>query len=292
MIVIEICGGLGNQMFQYAYGRALSRRRGVELALHWSDEDPETPRRFELDRIFDIKARIVTGSEVKAFMGWQHNRLVRRFIVRSGARRLLSRYIEEPHFHFAAQMQQVPDRVYLKGYWQSERYFSDAICSLRDDFSFRRPLSGRNEALVQEMTRGEETPISLHVRRGDFVSSESVRQKHGSCTLEYYRLAIDYLAERVPRPRFLLFSDDMSWVRARLRPSFPHLLVEHNQGAASFEDMRLMSLCRHHIIANSSFSWWGAWLNPGPEKIVVAPVKWFADQTDVADLLPKGWVQL
>lgn len=292
MIVQELSGGLGNQMFQYAFARALALRQGGEVALYWSDEKCETRRELELPAAFHLKAKLLSAAELSAFLGWQHNKVLRKVLGRIGCRSLLSRWLYEPHYHYAAQLRQVPDGSFLRGYWQSEKYFADNGEAIRRDFQFKTPLSPRGRLLEEQIRRTGETAVSLHVRCGDYLSSAAVRNKHGNCPLDFYSAAVAYLAARVPTPRFYLFSDDLDWVQRHLQIPFPHLFVEPYDGGSGQEDMHLMSMCRHHIIANSTFSWWGAWLNPSPEKIVVAPQKWFADGTSAADLLPPEWVRL
>jgi hypothetical protein len=127
------------------------------------------------------------------------------------------------------------------------------------------------------------------VRRGDYINNVKNNATYGECSLDYYRAAIAYISERVVRPYFFIFSDDISWVQDNLKLDVPCQYVEHNYGVDSYNDMHLMSLCRHHIIANSSFSWWGAWLNSRPEKIVVGPRKWFVNDNNVMDRFPADW---
>ena len=134
--------------------------------------------------------------------------------------------------------------------------------------------------------------MSLHVRRGDYANNPSALSTHGLCSLDYYREAVNHIAEKVKEPHFFIFSDDMDWAVDNIRIKFPCEYIDHNKGPGSSEDMRLMSLCRSHIIANSSFSWWGAWLNPDPTKIVVAPKRWFARNVETPDLIPDGWVRI
>src|SRR5262245_48269614 len=135
--------------------------------------------------------------------------------------------------------------------------------------------------------------VSLHVRRGDYVRDPALNRIHGTCSLEYYADAIDYVAQRVPGARFFVFSDDLRWVEHNLPIRHPVEYVRHNTGQQGHEDIRLMSHCQHHIIANSGFSWWGAWLDPRPEKIVCAPARWFADDRyDTRDVIPASWVKL
>lgn len=176
------------------------------------------------------------------------------------------------------------------GYWQSERYFQDIVGIIRRDFSFQRPLAGLNLSLVKQIA--ETNSVSLHIRRGDYVSNPQAFAIHGVCSIEYYEAAIKYVAERVSSPNFFVFSDDMDWARSHLEIRHACCYVENNKGADSYVDMQLMSRCKHNIVANSSFSWWGAWLNGNADKLVTAPRRWFANETDTTDLLPSAWVRL
>jgi hypothetical protein len=119
-----------------------------------------------------------------------------------------------------------------------------------------------------------------------------VTATHGLCPISYYQNAINYISAQVEQPYFFIFSDDMGWAKENLKMDLPCIYIDHNHGAESYNDMRLMSLCQHHIIANSSFSWWGAWLNASSNKIVIAPKKWFANNNNVKDLLPIDWITL
>lgn len=291
-MIVNIIGGLGNQMFQYAAGRALALERGIPLRLDISGfANYGLHQGFELQRVFACPAEIAGAQEIKEILGWQSSLLMRRLLAKPAMS--LFRHpglVVEPHFHYWQGIKEVPADSYLIGYWQSERYFRDAAQTIRDDFTFRIPMSSRNAALAEQIRQAN--AVSLHVRRGDYVKNLKTAATHGLCSLDYYRAAIRYIAERADHPTFFVFSDDMPWVREHLNIEYPCIYVDHNQGAESHNDMRLMSLCDHHIIANSSFSWWGAWLNPKADKMVVAPERWFANQTDVRDLLPPNWVRL
>jgi hypothetical protein len=292
MIVSNIIGGLGNQMFQYAAGRALSLAKGALFSLDISDfTNYRLHQGFELQRVFDCPLQIASEVDIRNILGWQSSPIVRRTLMHprlSFFRR--QGLVVEPHFHYWREVSNVPVDSYLTGYWQSERYFRNAAQTIRSSFIFKPPLNQRNAELVKQIERVN--AISLHVRRGDYVKNPKTTAIHGVCPLEYYRSAIRYVAERVENSSFFIFSDDTAWVKENLKIDFPLQYVDHNQGSESYNDMRLMSLCRHHIIANSSFSWWGAWLNPRPDKIVLAPRKWFANNNDVTDLFPQGWVVL
>lgn len=292
MVISNIIGGLGNQMFQYAAGRALSLARGQLLHLDISGfANYGLHQGFELQRVFNCPVAIATEDEVHAILGWQFSSGIRRIVARPSLAVFRSRdFVVEPHFHYWSEIRNVPQDCYLVGYWQSEKYFKDVAAIIRSDFTFKAPLENLNADLAEQIK--QVNAISLHVRRGDYAKNSKTMAIHGLCALDYYRAAIRYVSNQVEHPYFFIFSDDIGWVKDNLKMNFPCQYVEHNHGADSYNDMRLMSLCHHHIIANSSFSWWGAWLNPNPDKIVIAPNKWFVNEGNVEDLFPQDWVTL
>ena len=291
MVITNLIGGLGNQMFQYAAGRALSLKCNVSLRVDISGfANYGLHQGFELQRIFNCPAEIASEAEVRGILGWQYSSSIRQLLSRPSM--VAFRHeglVVEPYFHYWQEIKNVTNDCYLTGYWQSEKYFLGIATQIRGDFSFRLPLENQNAELAKQIN--QVNAVSLHVRRGDYAHNPKTTETHGLCSLDYYQAAIGYIAERVPPPHFFVFSDDIAWVKNNLKIDFPHQYVDCNHGAESYNDMRLMSMCEHHIIANSSFSWWGAWLNPRMDKIVVAPKHWFANQTDIQDLLPQGWVK-
>lgn len=293
MIITNIVGGLGNQMFQYAVGRALSLAHGVPLRLDVGDFSQYTIHQgFELERVFSTPVALAEPEDLNRTLGWQSSRLALRLLARPEVRCLRSkRLIVEPHFQYFSGINRAPSSCYLKGCWQSERYFSTVIGTIRADFTFRLPLSSENRRVAESIKAVN--AVSLHVRRGDYLSSPKASSVHGVCSLEYYACAINHIIARVKDPVFFVFSDDLDWVKDTLRIDQPCQFVDHNRGSDSFNDMRLMSLCSHHIIANSSFSWWGAWLNSSDSKIVIAPKRWFVDPAiETKDLIPDDWLRL
>lgn len=276
-------GGLGNQMFQYAVGRALALARGTTLELDrgWYLEEGQRAkvrRVFELDS-FELQARM-TQYPAALVRRWEAGRLTlprRRMVVIRAA---------DADMAFDQSILDAPDRTLLIGYWQSEKYFSGVADVIRRDFSFRRPAAAEN-LRMGEAIRGRGA-IAVHVRRADYVSDPM----HPTLGVEYYERAARIVLGRVADPIFVVFSDDADWAKANLDFGCSTVYVTRNAGK-SWEDLRLMTLCRHHIIANSSFSWWGAWLGTSPDKVVVAPERWFGDETlDTRDLIPPGWVRL
>lgn len=292
MVITSLIGGLGNQMFQYAAGRALSLRRGVPLMLDVSGfANYQLHQGFELERLFNCKVEMASEREVRRVLRWQFTSGVRRVLSRPSMAALRRKsFVIEPYFHYWDGIKTIPSDCYLAGYWQSYKYFSGVAEEIRDDFSFRIPLECGNIEIATQIN--EVNSVSLHVRRGDYISTSKNVATYGVCSLDYYRAAIKSIADRVQCPNFFVFSDDPVWVRNNLKIEFNHQYIDHNHGKNSYNDMRLMSLCKHHIIANSSFSWWGAWLNPSVDKIVVAPERWFSNGTNTKDLLPIEWVRL
>ena len=292
MIITHIIGGLGNQMFQYAAGRALSLDRGQLLRLDVSDfTGYGLHQGFELHRVFDCPAETATEAEIRSILGWQFSTGIRRVLARPRLAMIRHNgFVVEPHFHYWPEIRNAPQDCYLVGHWQSEKYFQEVASVIRSDFTFRSPLSDRNTKLAEQI--GQVNAVSLHVRRGDYVKNPKNVTVYGLCTPDYYRTAIQHVCERVEQPYFFIFSDDIIWVKDHLKMDLPCQYVDHNHGSESYNDMHLMSLCRHHIIANSSFSWWGAWLNPTQGKIVVAPQQWFINGNNIQDLYPQGWMVL
>lgn len=291
MIIVHLSGGLGNQMFQYAFGLATATRLGISLKLELNDSSLHIHNGYELGRVFDIRAMQAGPAETDSILGLHRFQLVQRISrLLNPQGRFYRHYVEEPHFHFSPQLLEIPDQSYIRGYWQSEKYFARFESGIRACFAFKQPLRDLNLATADRI--GDENSVSLHIRRNDFANNSIINEKHGLCSLEYYRVAIEYVAQRIERPVFYVFSDDMKWVKSNLEMSHPHCYVENNTGANGYIDMQLMSLCRHNIIANSSFSWWAAWLNSNVDKMVLTPKKWFLQDIDTSDLIPQGWISL
>lgn len=292
MIIVRLSGGLGNQMFQYAAGLALARAHGAQLRfdLEWF-ETRQLHQGLELARVFGLELPRATASERRRIMGWVAPRILCWALSRRSLRMLRPDCLGvEPHFHYWPGFRELPADVFLDGYWQSEKYFASIADEIRQAFRFAEPLDARNAELFDEMAQRES--VALHVRRGDFARDPRVRQVHGVDLGDYFRRAIEEIGARVASPHYYVFSDEPEWVREHLANPASWTCIDHNRGRESYRDMQLMGLCRHNIIANSSFSWWGAWLNSSMNKIVVAPKRWFANGTSTQDLIPQSWVRL
>jgi hypothetical protein len=285
-------GGLGNQMFQYALGRHLALKHGTTLKLDVSflqlmPEDAEyTLRTYELDA-FNIAEQFAGEDEIKKI----NTKSKAGFFFQRLKHRLHDYHIiNEPHFHFAGSILNSPVNSYLEGYWQSEKYFMDIREQLMKDFSFRYPPSEENKK-IGDLIRSENS-VSLHIRRGDYMSNPQTMDVHGSCNISYYRAAIEKIKEMTGSPVFFIFSDEIEWAKKNIDFVDHVHFVDSNEGRGS-EDLRLMIQCRHHIIANSSFSWWGAWLSIYPDKVVIGPCEWLKDKKyNTADILPETWIRI
>ena len=289
MVIVQLVGGLGNQFFQYATGRAVAHRNRTPLKLDISAFDQDPLRSYRLHH-FNIVESIATPDEVahltKRGSGiWKRiSRRVERYLLPPYRRSVFAQRFD----HFDPDILRLRGNVYLIGYWQSEKYFKDIAHIIRQDFTFRHTPDTENQKLARIIANTNS--VSLHIRRGDYVSNPITYQYHGVCSLDYYRAAVARLTQTVKRPHFFVFSDDMEWAQQNLKPDYPVTYVTHNGVERDYEDLRLMSQCKHHIIANSAFSWWGAWLCTRPGKLVIAPRKWFnkAD-CDTSDLIPASW---
>jgi hypothetical protein len=283
-------------MFQYAVGRRLAHAAAADLRLdlNWfsASRAGDTPRSYGLD-VFCIEERFASNADVAALTNSLSERLLRRF-PRFAENEAFYRWrtkVTERHFGFDPVILSLPDQRYLVGYWQSEKYFADIEPVLRRELCFREPLGETCARLADEIRRCE--AISLHVRRGDYVSSPATARFHGVCSCAYYQRAIATVVGQIPAAHFFVFSDDVDWARSNLAPGRPTTWVERVDPERDYEHLQLMSLCKHHIIANSSFSWWGAWLSDNPSKLVIAPRQWFADPMIVTkDLIPKAWQRI
>jgi len=285
-VVVGLSGGLGNQMFQYAAGRALAVRLGVPLVLDLSWFCGQKKRQFALSPF-----RIV--AELRSQCSWlpcQGQALVSR-ISRRWAQRILGvPVLREPHFHYTPEFAVQRGGVFLEGYWQSERYFEEIRFLLQADFALRAQLPPSCDALREAIAACDS--ICVHVRRGDYLSNPVAARTHGTCAEDYYRAGVHELALELERPHCFVFSDDPAWVRHSLALDCDMTVVDLNGPDDAHLDLTLMAACRHFLIANSSLSWWGAWLGQHPGKRVVAPARWFLTQDkDTRDLLPKSWLR-
>lgn len=268
MIIVKLSGGLGNQMFQYAYGRSLELS-GKKVAFDVSFFNgnrarTDTARDFKLNN-FNIETKAKFIIKPRPILNI-FNKLIRRL------------GFKQDDFH------------------QSEKHFGDIADTIRQDFKLRHKMNNVAE-IVFDVIHKNEISISIHVRRGDYVKDAKTNEYHGTCSPEYYKKALATIVDRLQEKdlekiHLFIFSDDIEWVKNNLSFPYPSTFVS-NPAIPDYEELILMSKCTHHIIANSSFSWWGAWLNPNPEKIVIAPAKWFNTKpSSYKDIVPNSWIKI
>ena len=303
MITVSLIGGLGNQMFQYAAGKALAERHGVPLALDISGFRDYALRPFLLDRLLVPEAIASVRAEPTEKPGINFTRAkwkarIDRMLGKAGLPKLASSPNEyrEPHFHYDPAFEALGPKISLFGYFQSERYFNSIAGNLRDWFSPREPLGDAAAAALKRI-EASRLPISVHVRRGDYLKP-GTHEVHGILGETFYRQVFDRLESRIGgEAEIFIFSDDPA-AAEQVLSFIPGSRLNHVRGDPErpWEDMALMARCRHHVIANSSFSWWGAWLNPSSDKIVVAPRAWFVatelSKRNTSDLYPAGWISV
>lgn len=267
MVVVRILGGLGNQMFQYAYAKSLAEK-GYEVQIDISKfKSYKLHGGYHLDK---FRIDLETANSSTALLS------------KIG----LKKTIKEPNLLFNKDLLKVNNNAFIKGYFQTEEYFSDIREILIDQFKIKKELAKSTLAIKNQIELLKNT-CSLHIRRGDYISDKKANKVHGTCDLDYYQKAISYISDQHKNVHFLVFSDDINWVKSNLNVEnanfIDHKVIPH-------EDQYLMSLCKHNITANSSFSWWGAWLNQHNEKIVVAPKQWFVEKEN--EVACKSWIKL
>ena len=292
MIIVKLIGGLGNQMFQYATARRLAEKHSTILKLDVTGFEEYKLHRYSL-HCFQTWEYLATQTEIKSIKGNQNlfNRLKRKITSKLDAKHPKNSWIIEKQFNFDADILETPNNVLLDGYWQTEKYFADITDILRREFVIKYQQDNQSQKFADSIQSTE--AVSLHVRRTDYVQDALTNKIHGTCDQNYYARSVHYIAERVANPHFFIFSDEPQWARDNLKFDFPTTVVDCNDASRNYEDLRLMSMCKHNIIANSSFSWWGAWLNANLDKIICAPNQWFIDPTrNTKDVIPDTWIKL
>jgi hypothetical protein len=285
MHIVKVNGGLGNQMFQYAFALALDRLYGsAKLDLAWIRGE-SAHNGYELDRHFRLRLpecepeeRKTLGDVDPSVLG----RARRRLGLKKKAHYISRSFGWDPHYLSA-------DRDgYFAGYWQSYKYYAGIEDTVHGAFEFIEPLSDRNEVFLEKA--GGRTLIGIHVRRGDYLSIPVLSDV---CGQDYYREALARASDGIRDPLFAFFSDDLDWCRDKLSVEGEAVFVDWNRGMDSYADMRLMIACDELVIANSSFSWWGAWLGERAGRRVFAPPRWYnSRRRDNADIAPPSWERI
>jgi hypothetical protein len=288
MIIVNLSGGLGNQLFQYAFGRFLSEKNNCKLKIDISSYDNYEWHKYSL-KPFYINESFADKNDCDFLKG-------NNISFSDKIKRKLSNHnylCKELNLSFNTNYKHIKSPVYLEGYWQSDKYFNEIETIIRNEYKIKLLPSEVNQQILNKIVN--ENSISLHVRRGNFINIDYVNKIHGTCSSVYYKEAIQLLTSKVINPIFYIFSDDIEWARNNIIINHETIFVDINDSDNDYEDLRLMYSCKHHIIANSTFSWWGAWLNQSKDKIVIAPKNWFSDtnmNNQTKELIPKEWIRL
>lgn len=272
-IITKLVGGLGNQMFQYAAGRKLSNYYGTILKLDITKFklQPGVKRRYALS-IFNIQENFATPEDIRKSANYYFQK----------------RTVE----YFPLPLNFKNSDIYLDGFWQSEKYFKDIEKTIREDFIFKElpnSYAKRWQSIIKKSNS-----VSVHIRMGDYARNPIENKKFGLLPLAYYHNALEIISKKAKNPEVFVFSDEISWAKAKIHFSYPTYFVsDTSPNKIDSEDMRLMSNCKHNIICNSSYSWWGAWLNQNAQKVVVAPKMWRYDGYNNPDVqVPKNWLKI
>ncbi len=265
MIVSKLSGGLGNQLFQYSFGRYLANKQGTKLLLDISFYRNQNKRKYMLDA-FNIDAEVT----IKVF-------------------NLIE--FKEHNFAFDYKYKEISDNSIINGYWQSERYFEEIAQSIRDELTIRGKMTNAANKIIEQIkTRSS---VSIHIRRGDYITEKKTNLFHGVCDLDYYNNAIDYINSICDLPDAYIFSDDIEWCKNNINIKNKIFFVNDDRKISDCEELIIMSNCENNIISNSTFSWWSAWLNDKKNKIVISPKKWFLDENiNTVDLIPQNWIKI
>lgn len=286
MLIIEVMGGLGNQLQQYAlYRKMKSLGKEVKLDVSWFRDEKKQDsvlarRRLELEYFENLPMEICTEAEKERLTGRDDIRGKMKRRLFPGSRKV---FRESGIYH--PEIFEFDDR-YLSGFWACEKYYADILPELRKLIIFPKMENKQNTQTIDRMKN--ELSVSVHIRRGDYLDRENAAMFGGICTERYYEAAVAYVREKCPDARYYIFSDDPAYAGEKYQGA-QYTVVDWNTGENSFYDIRLMSCCRHNICANSTFSFWGARLNPNPDKIMIRPAKHKNSQQIIPEEMHKLW---
>tara|TARA_R110002126_G_scaffold291763_2_gene457117 strand:+ start:15216 stop:16019 length:804 start_codon:yes stop_codon:yes gene_type:complete len=267
VIIVRIVGGLGNQMFQYAYAKSLEQR-GFEVQIDISKfKKYKLHGGYQLDK---YKIDLGTSGNFSTLL----------------SKLQLKKNRKEKSLLFDKKFLQLSGNEYVKGYFQTEKYFTNIRHILLNQFVIQQKLSNTTTEYAARI-KNDTNSCSVHIRRGDFISDQKANSVHGTCDVNYYKKAIELINTKFKETHFFVFSDDISWTKTNLKIDNA---IYINHKTIPHEDLHLMSLCNHNITANSSFSWWAAWLNQYKNKTVIAPKKWFIEKKN--EVACENWIQL
>jgi len=284
MLIVKVIGGLGNQMFQYAFGQYLIKQ-GFVVKYDISDFENYSLRNYRLKEVFDIDLPLAEMNErenIKDSSQFFFPKIRRKLIGKKKS------HITEKNFDIN-KLNKSKD-YYLGGYWNNWYYVNCVDKLIRKKFQVVNSLTPKGSILLKEIENTES--VGIHFRRGDYVANKKVNKTHGLCGMDYYNRAVNFFIQELTNPVFYIFSDDIKWVKENFK--ITDYAVKYIENTKDFDDLQLMYSCKHNIIANSTFSWWGAWLNDNPNKRIVAPKRWFRNykKDKRIQILPEEWIKI
>lgn len=290
MVIVQVTGGLGNQMFAYATGKALSLRTGTDLYLDTSfysmsevSKGPDHQKKCTLD-VFEAQPKIISDYQLSLlkrikifFKGYLYGLLSKVNVLKI--------YREKGILSYDPTIKNIKSKIlYIEGSFQNEEYFCDFIQEIRNDFRFINIEQDKINFSLGELMSSENS-VSIHIRRGDYLQGD-----FHACDINYYRRAIKKMQQLIADPTLYIFSDDIAWCKNNLIGYDKIIFLDHNKNEDNYKDLYLMSKCKNNIIANSTFSWWGAWLNNNTEKIVISPEEWLPFHgIKSKQMIPSSW---
>jgi hypothetical protein len=290
MIVVKLKGGIGNQMFQYAIGKSLACRNDSNIILDMTHFSRSINREFSL-YAFSLSPVTTKISKLAYCFPFLPCKRLSRTINKMGQMAGLLKIVNESEnmkFNFQKEVLNLKGNIYLDGYWQNEKYFKGIEDVIRRDFIFKKGVEKKNIKLLNLIK--ETNSVSVHVRRGDYIN----HPRFENLSIDYYKKSIETISKKIQNAKFFFFSDDISWIKRNIEFSNDFYFIDCNN--KDYEDLCLMTKCKHHIIANSSFSWWGAWLGENKKKIIIAPQKWLTDfgkkknKIKKIEIVPEKWI--
>ena len=292
MVIVKISGGLGNQLFQYAFGKAIEEKYGydVKYDLSYYEDIPkdDTYREVFVSRYIPLHM-LATKDDILKITKWDKS-VWKKALKRLGFAEYRTKY-ERPG-DGVTSIEQVKDDTLLIGYWQSEEYFSNVCDKIREEFSFETDTQSPEMKVLSEKIKSSDS-VSIHVRGGDYLLAQNQAIFGGICTSEYYEEAYAYMKKKNPAGKFFLFTNDVEWTKNNIHLPYEEIIMvsEEYEATEDWMDLYLMSICKDNIIANSSYSWWAAWLNANKNKTVICPSKWTNSQID-DKIFAKGWTRI
>ncbi len=293
MIIAELVGGLANQMVIYSAAKALAEHLQVELKVDTSKLEKDKKRKYALHHL-NTNVEIASPKEIDSICqksnSWLINKIKKK--IRKKCNGNAFGIYKEPSVSFDTNFFSLKDNTYIRGNFINNKYFDSIAKILRHEFQVSTPLNNKTIEIMSSIS--STNSVSIHIRRGDYANEPKTNQIHGLTPLSYYKNAIKLINEKIPSPSYYVFSDDIAWAKDNLAEIQEMHFIDHTNADTAYEDLYMMSHCQHNILANSGFSYWGAWLNRNANKLVVSPKQWLTDDklNSRFKLVPKDWIKL